>query len=143
MNADVIVSHLIQEYRRAVGAKDAAALLALYEPGTRVFDLWVAWQFDGSDAWRGSLEDWFGSLDEDERVVVTVDDVRTIASDQLIAASAFISYASQQADGDPDHAMANRLTWVLRPHGDAWLIAHEHTSAPIDGDTLKVILDRS
>jgi ketosteroid isomerase-like protein len=36
--------------------------------------------------------------------------------------------------------MNNRLTWVLRKDGGgAWKIVHEHTSAPIDLETLQAL----
>ena len=38
--------------------------------------------------------------------------------------------------------MQNRLTWVLKQKDGAWKIVHEHTSAPVDFETAKVILQR-
>jgi ketosteroid isomerase-like protein len=38
--------------------------------------------------------------------------------------------------------MHNRLTWALKQENGAWKIVHEHTSAPVDFKTSKVILQR-
>ena len=38
--------------------------------------------------------------------------------------------------------MQNRLTWALVRRGYAWKIVHEHTSAPVDHATGKVVLKR-
>jgi ketosteroid isomerase-like protein len=40
--------------------------------------------------------------------------------------------------------MNNRLTWALRKTDRGkWKVVHEHSSAPIDFETAKVILNRS
>jgi hypothetical protein len=38
--------------------------------------------------------------------------------------------------------MDNRLTGALTPHGSTWKIVHEHSSAPVDPETLQVLLQR-
>jgi ketosteroid isomerase-like protein len=71
-----------------------------------------------------------------------LDAVRTLVGHDIAVAHALISYQDVSATGEVVRAMLNRLTWVLKPHGGAWKIVHEHTSAPVDGETLKVILQR-
>jgi ketosteroid isomerase-like protein len=39
-------------------------------------------------------------------------------------------------------SLDNRLTAILRPHGDGWKIVHEHTSSPLDVETAKVMFNR-
>jgi len=55
-----------------------------------------------------------------------------------------LHHLAQRGDIPSDQrvAMLNRLTWVLKPHGGGWKIVHEHTSAPVDGESMKVILQR-
>jgi ketosteroid isomerase-like protein len=38
--------------------------------------------------------------------------------------------------------MTNRLTWALRKTGGAWKVVHEHSSAPIDFESAKAMLQR-
>lgn len=128
-------------YQAAVLAKDAAAFAALYAPDVRIFDLWARWSQEGDAACLALATDWFGSLGSD-RVVVTVEDVRTIMTPEIAVAHAFLTFTGMSAEGIELRAMSNRLTWVLKPLAGDWKIAHEHTSAPIDHETLKVILKR-
>ena len=133
---------ILAAYVAAVRAKDVEAFLALYADDVRSFDLWGAWSYDGKDALRAMVEEWFGSLPDDETVVVRFDEIRTQPGADVAAVSAFTTFAAETPDGTELRSMNNRLTWILRRDGDAWKIVHEHTSAPA-GDDGKVSLKRS
>ncbi len=136
------MEEMLEAYAAAVRAKDVEAFLALYADDVRNFDLWERWSYDGKDALRGMVAEWFGSLPDDEVVAVKFDDVRTQAGEDVAAISAFTTFAAVSPDGTELRSMNNRLTWVLRKDADgAWKIAHEHTSAPA-GDEGKVQLRR-
>jgi uncharacterized protein (TIGR02246 family) len=132
---------MTEAYVSAVGAKDAEAFLALYADDVRNFDLWSVWSYDGKDAVRGMVEEWFGSPDTAPVVGVEFDDVRIEVGEDLAALSAFLTFRGFNADGVEERSMNNRLTWILRRDGDGWKIAHEHTSAPA-GEGGKVELKR-
>jgi uncharacterized protein (TIGR02246 family) len=134
-----IANQVADAYMAAAAALDVDGFMSLYDPGARVFDLWTTWSYDGSTAWRDAVEAWFESVGA-EQVVVTFDDVRAVGSGDVIVAHGFVGYAAT-ADGVPQRAMTNRLTWVLIRHGHDWRIVHEHTSAPID-ESNEVILER-
>ncbi len=131
----------MEAYAAAVFAKDADAFAALYAPEVRIFNLWAKWSDDGVEAWRAMAVDWFGSLGP-ERVVVGWDDVRTTLTGELAVLHAFFTYRAVTAAGAELRAMSNRLTWVLAPANGTWKIVHEHTSAPVDGATMKATLKR-
>ena len=139
--ADQPIRNVMEAYAAAVFAQDADAFAALYERDVRVFNLWAKWSDDGVAAWRAMAVDWFGSLGT-ERVVVGWDDVRTTMTSELAVLQAFFSYQAVSAEGVELRKMSNRLTWVLQPANGAWKIVHEHTSAPVDAATMKVILRR-
>jgi uncharacterized protein (TIGR02246 family) len=130
-----------EQYASAVRDKDAERLLDLYDDDVRVFDLWSEWSYDGKAAWRLAIAQWFGSLGE-ETMRVVFDDVRSVVGEDLAMIHAIISYREVRQDGTEGNAMDNRLTWVLHNTGRRWRIMHEHTSAPIDGGTSKVLLQR-
>jgi uncharacterized protein (TIGR02246 family) len=136
------VNEILDAYAAAVRAKDVETFLALYAEDVRTFDLWSVWTYDGKPALRAMVEQWFGSLEDDETVVVRFDDVRTQADSDLAAVSAFTTFAAEAPDGTELRSMNNRLTWILRRDGDAWKIVHEHTSAPA-GEGGKVSLSRA
>ena len=135
------MASICRAYRDAVFARDVEAFVALYAIDVRVFDLWGAWSHDGRDAWRGMVSAWFASLG-DERVAVSFDAMKTTTTGNVAMAHAFVTYRSLAADGTPGRAMQNRLSWMLVRADDRWSIVHEHTSAPVDPDTGKVILQR-
>jgi uncharacterized protein (TIGR02246 family) len=136
------MEEMLDAYAAAVRAKDVEAFVGLYADDVRTFDLWSEWSYDGKDALRAMVSEWFGSLADDELVAVAFDDVRTQAGPDVGAVSAFTAFAAVAPDGTELRSMNNRLTWVLRKDGDgAWKIAHEHTSAPA-GDEGKVQLRR-
>jgi uncharacterized protein (TIGR02246 family) len=133
---------MLEAYAAAVCAKDVDAFMDLYADDVRNFDLWNEWSYDGKDALRGMVAEWFGSLDDDEEVVVEWDDVRAQTGEDVAALSAFLTYSAVSPSGETLRSMNNRLTWVLRKNDDgAWQIAHEHTSGPA-GEGGKVQLSR-
>jgi ketosteroid isomerase-like protein len=139
LEGTVIAERIGQAYAAAVFAKDAAAFTALYADDVRVFDLWTRWSYNGRAEWRTMVDTWFASLGTDQ-VRVKFTGLFGMATDTLCTAHAFISYAAISAEGLELHGMQNRLTWVLERRAQAWLIVHEHTSAPIDSDSMKVQL---
>jgi uncharacterized protein (TIGR02246 family) len=136
------IERVLEAYRAAVQAKDVDAFVALYDEDVCVFDLWGRWSYDGADVWRGMVEEWFGSLGND-RAAVEFEDVQTIVGDGVAAAHAFVTFKGLSAEGEELRVMHNRMTWALRKtDGGDWKVVHEHTSAPVDFETAKVVLQR-
>jgi ketosteroid isomerase-like protein len=136
------MQEMLDAYAVAVRAKDVDAFLGLYADDVRTFDLWERWSYDGPEAWRGMVTEWFGSLGDD-LVAVEFDEVRSEVGHDVAAVSAFTTYRRLSPAGEELRSMNNRLTWVLRKAGDgSWKIVHEHTSAPA-GDEGRVQLRRS
>ena len=136
------MEEMLAAYAAAVRAKDVDAFVGLYSDDVRSFDLWGVWEYDGKAALREMVAEWFGSLDADEEVAVSFDEVRTQAGPDVAAVSAFTTFAAVSSDGTESRSMNNRVTWVLRKEADgSWKIAHEHSSAPA-GEDGKVRLTR-
>jgi ketosteroid isomerase-like protein len=138
---DKEIARILEAYASAVHAKDAEALIRLYDPSVRVFDAWGVWSYEGAPAWQRALEAWFTSL-ASEKVKVSFADVRSSPAQELAMVSAIVTYAGVSAQGEALRAMQNRITWVLRRTGHVLRIVHEHTSAPIGFDDSKAILQR-
>jgi len=135
------MEEMLDAYVAAVRAKDVDAFVGLYADDIRTFDLWREWSYDGKDALRGMVAEWFGSVGDDT-IVVEFDEVRSQPGDDVGALSAFLTFRGVSPDGEELRSMNNRLTWVLQKDGDgSWKITHEHTSAPA-GDEGKVQLRR-
>lgn len=135
------INNMLDAYAAAVLAKDVDAFTALYADEVSIFDLWGEWSYEGADAWRAVVTDWFGSLDN-ERVVVSFKDVRMIVTSDLAVAHAFVTYQAESSAGIFLRSLTNRMTWSLLPRLGAWKVVHEHTSAPADFNTSKVMLQR-
>jgi ketosteroid isomerase-like protein len=135
------ILQVLDGYKAAVFAKDVDTFVALYDRDVLVFDMWGVWSYNGIAAWREMAAGWFGSLGT-ERVVVDFSDAQTIVAQDLAVAHAFVTYKAVTADGVDLRSMNNRLTVTLRQKGDGWKIVHQHTSAPIDFETAKVIFRR-
>ena len=140
-NVEQPIQQVFDAYKAAVFAKDVDVFVALYHEDVCVFDMWGIWSYNGIEAWRTMVVEWFGSLGS-ERVVVEIDRVQTRVTNDLAVAYAFISYTGVSAEGKALRTMHNRLTWALKHHGSAWKIVHEHSSAPVDPETSKVLLQR-
>ena len=132
---------LLDRYAAAARAKDAEAFLSFYADDVRTFDLWSVWSYDGKDALRAMVEEWFGSVGSD-LIAVEFDDVRVEAGEEVAAVSAFTTFRGISAEGEELRSMNNRLTWILRREPEGWKITHEHTSAPA-GDEGKISLKRA
>ena len=132
---------ILDAYKSAVFAKDVDAFVALYDQDVRVFDMWGEWAYTGVEAWREMAANWFGSLGS-ERVAVSFDDVHVVAAHQLAVASAFVTYGGVSAQNEALRAMQNRITMVISYSSGTGKIVHEHSSAPVDFETAKVILKR-
>jgi uncharacterized protein (TIGR02246 family) len=138
---DQSILQVFDGYKAAVFAKDVDAFMALFGKDVHVFDMWVKWSYEGDEAWRGMAAGWFGSLGT-ERVDIGFDDIRTIVSQGVAVAHAFVTYTALAADGKTLRSLQNRLTWALARQDGAWKVVHEHSSAPADFATGKVILKR-
>lgn len=135
------IEALLETYKNAVFKKDVEAFVSLFDDEVRIFDMWE-WVYNGVAPWREMVKSWFGSLGT-ERVVVTFDDVRIDAEGEMAFASAFARFAAISEAGEELRYLQNRLTWVVRKKEGVWKVVHEHTSGPVDGGTMKVLLQRS
>jgi len=135
------IEQALTTYKAAVFAKDLEAFAALYDQNVHVFDMWGEWSYSGIDAWRKIAANWFNSLGT-EKVCVGVVDVQSSSGIDLAVGSAILTFTAVSEDGKVLRSLTNRMTLAMRRCGQTWKIVHEHTSAPIDHGTGKVILRR-
>lgn len=135
------ILQVLDAYKAAVNAKDVDTFVSLYDQDVVVFDTWGEWSYKGVEAWRRMVADWFGSLGS-EQVIVELNNAQVITEHSIAIAHAFVTFKGISADGETLRAMQNRFTWLLKNREGVWKILHEHSSAPIDFETSKVILQR-
>ena len=134
------IETLFSFYKDAVYNKDLEAFTSIFDENLHVFDMW-AWTFEGLEDWREMASGWFGSLG-DEKCVVTFDEIKVEATEDLATATAIARFAAVSSTGDEIRYLLNRFTWVARKKNGIWKIVHEHSSGPADHRTLKVQLLR-
>ncbi|MCL7419888.1 MAG: nuclear transport factor 2 family protein [Methylobacter sp.] len=132
---------VIDAYKTAVFEKNVDAFINLYSEDVWVFDAWSAWSYDNLESWRKMVDEWFISLGN-ERVKVNFEEVRAIDGQELTIVTSIVTYAGYSAEGENLHVLQNRLTWTLKPEGNAVRIVHEHTSVPVGFNDKKAILLR-
>jgi ketosteroid isomerase-like protein len=136
---------LLEAYESAIFEKDLESFLALFDDQVRVFDMWGQWSYDGLAAWGEMVKGWFSSLGAD-RDRLTLEEVEFFFGGDLATVTAFARFAAISPNGEELRFLYNRLTLVVRlktgpgPGPGVWKIIHQHTSAPIDGETLRAIL---
>jgi len=137
-----VVMSALETYKRAVYDKNIDLFLSIYDENIDIFDMWgPEWTYKGIGAWRKMAEEWFGSLGSD-RVVVDFEVLGMLKLPDIAFASIFVKYTGVSQEGKPLRFLENRMTCVFVRKGDEWKIVHEHTSAPVDGETLKASLQR-
>jgi len=135
------LEYLFDTYKNAVFEKDLETFLSLFDENIRTFDAWDKWNVDGMAEWRKMVRGWFSSLG-DNRDRVSFEEVRSYTSGDLVTVSAFARFAAVSPEGVELRFLHNRLTWFVRKKEGGWKIFHQHTSFPIDGNGMKVVLER-
>jgi ketosteroid isomerase-like protein len=126
---------LEERFAAAARAKDVAAIMKNYVPGSElfVFDLSVPQQYVGFDAYKKDWEDFFaaypGPVDKFE-----VRDLSIVTGDKVAYAHSVQPGILTAKDGSKFNLTA-RVTDGYRKVNGKWLIAHEHVSVPIDLNT--------
>ena len=126
---------LIGQYSDAALRKDAEAMLRLYDENVRLFDLWDKASVRGKLEWAPIVRDWLGGLGT-ESVHVEFEQIEVQVAPELAVLTAFVHYQARDRAGVVLRKMMNRLTWSLVRRGADWKIIHQHTSIPIDPQTI-------
>ena len=127
------------DYKKFAWDKDSRSMINMYHEDVLIFDMWTRAYHSGLSEWSIVINDWLGSL-KDENVKVTFDMINIQISDNLAFASAIIGYQAISPENVVLRSMKNRITIGFVRNGAVWKVSHQHTSAPIDSD-LKAILD--
>lgn len=133
--------NLLGEYANAVENKDLDAYSSLYDDNLRAFDMWQEWSHEGISTWRETAKGWFASLNTDKDVV-TFSDTRLSESADMALITTIARFTAVSNTGEELRFLENRLTWVAQKKNGEWKIIHQHTSSPIDFDTMQVELQR-
>lgn len=135
------ITELFECFTAAVLGKDLERFCSLYDDKVRIFDMWQQWSYEGLPAWREMAKGWFSSLGTD-RDVVTFDEVQIMENNDFAVATAIVRFTAVSAEGSELRFLEERLTWVAHRKEGLWKIVHQHTSTPIDFNSMKTMLKR-
>jgi uncharacterized protein (TIGR02246 family) len=137
-NDEAQIRALVDDWARAVRAKDLDAIFAHYAPDILAFDAIARLQFEGTEAYRKHWQACMAMCPG--QMIFEVHDLSVAASGEV----AFCHYLSRcggtGAEGE-EKAGWMRATVGLRRRGGKWLIVHEHFSAPFDPASGEALLD--
>ncbi|HXB94408.1 MAG TPA: nuclear transport factor 2 family protein [Puia sp.] len=136
------IESLFRTYKDAVFEKDIELFSSIFDENVRVFDMWEQWTYEGLAAWMGMVKGWFFSLGTN-RDVITCDDIQIQTSGEMVVASAFVRFTAVSEAGEDLRYLDERLTWVIVKKDGIWKVVHQHTSGPVDFNSMKVVLKRS
>lgn len=132
------ITRICELYQDFVYNKDYVALANLYHENMQAFDLWGNGIYENKTDWSNNLKNWLTSLNN-EKVKVNFESVKIEANGTLGFAHALVTYRAIDENNVELRKMKNRLSWGLIKIGNEWLIAHQHTSVPIEFETTKAI----
>jgi PhnB protein len=116
---------LVDDWAKAVRAKDANAVMAHYAPGHVTFDLAPPLISQGADA-KG-LTAWFSTWQGP--LGYEIRDLNLTVGDVAAFCHCLNRLSGTKTDGDQADVWF-RQTLCLRKVGDEWRIAHQHESVP-------------
>jgi uncharacterized protein (TIGR02246 family) len=121
----------------AIRAKDVDALMAHYAPDVLTFDLLPPLQYQGADAIRKRVSQWFSSFQGS--IGLEMRHLSITAGDDVAFCSSLNGSTGINKDGAKIE-MWWRATNGFRKIGGKWLVTHGHSSEPFDVTTGKALL---
>jgi PhnB protein len=123
--AEAQIGALIDDWARAMRAKDVDGLMAHYAPDSVTFDLAPPLISTGADA-KG-LQAWFSTWPSP--LGYEIRDLNITAGDDVAFCHSLNRLSGTKAEGEKVDVWF-RQTLCLRRIGGAWRIAHQHESVP-------------
>ena len=137
------VQDVLENYKTAVYEKDVEKFLSIYDPELHIYDCWGNWEIKGISSWKENVVEWFNGLSVDG-VLLKVD-----FNDLVVEEYSYLAFvhcgvtfaAHQEESGEKLRQITNRFTYCLKKVNESWVIAHEHSSLPINKESGKGIFN--
>jgi uncharacterized protein (TIGR02246 family) len=121
-----------------IRAKDVDALMAHYAPDVLTFDLLPPLQYQGADAVRKRVSQWFSSFQGP--IGLEMLNLSITAGDDVAFCSSLNGSTGTNKDGAKIE-MWWRATNGFRKVDGQWLVTHGHSSEPFDTASGKALID--
>ena len=124
---EAVICELVENWARAVRAKDLDGILANHSTDILMFDVPPPVQSRGIEAYRETWDLFFSW--SDDPVVFDIKDIDITAGTDVAFVAALMRCAGTEKDGERIE-LEFRLTIGLRKIGGQWMVLHEHHSIP-------------
>lgn len=125
----------LEQWIRALHAKDLSGMMALYAPETIAFDLMPPSQVDAGH-YRTNFERWFGMMSSP--IEYEVHDLHIAASGDVAFSHNLGHVKATRTNGEKADYWV-RATVGFRKRNGQWLVVHDHVSMPLDMETGKAV----
>lgn len=132
------IRNLIDQWTKALRAKDLDGLMSHYTRDIVVFDLAPPLQYKGAAAYRKNWEDWFPSFQGP--VGFEIRDLSVTTGSDVAFCRSLNRITGTRTSGESTDVWV-RATVGFRKIGGNWMITHEHFSVPINMESFKGALD--
>lgn len=129
---------VMDDLANAIRAKDVDALMAHYAPDVLTFDLLPPLQYQGADAVRKRVSQWFSSFQG--FIGLEMRNLSITAGDDVAFCSSLNGSTGTNKDGAKIE-MWWRATNGFRKVDGKWLVTHGHSSEPFDTASGKALID--
>jgi uncharacterized protein (TIGR02246 family) len=127
----------LNQWTRALHAKDLGALMALYARDTVAFDLMPPSQVDASH-YRQNFERWFAMMPSP--IEYEIHDLHIAVSGDVAFSHNLGHVKATRANGEKADYWV-RATVGFEKRDGQWLVTHDHVSMPFDMETGKAVRD--
>lgn len=125
--AEEKIQEVLDRWARATrtGARDE--ILANHEPEALIYDVLPPMKYEGVDAYRSGWDEW--QPETEGEILFDLHDLEITTGADVAFAHALLHCGGTTSEGRRFEDRV-RATFCLRKHGERWLIAHQHISAP-------------
>lgn len=121
------VRELVENWLKAVRAKDINGVMSHYAADILLFDLAPPLQYRGADAYRKNWEEWFSTFRGP--IGYEIRDLSITASDDVAFCHSLNRISGTRTNGEETDVWV-RATVSCRKIEGKWMITHEHISVP-------------
>lgn len=136
--AEVAIRGLIEQFAKALRAKDVAGCMSIFAPGIVSFDILPPLQAVGADVFVKHWEEFFGA--HRGPLQVEFPDITVVAADDVA-----FSYCLHRIVGTLNNGEKTDfwLRWTAgwRKLDGKWLVVHEQVSVPVDLASGRALMD--
>ena len=129
---------VMDEMANAIRAKDVDALMAHYAPDVLTFDLLPPLQYQGADAIRKRVSQWFSSFQGP--IGLEMRHLNITAGDDVAFCSVLNGSTGTNKDGAKVEMWWRATNGFCKVDGK-WLVTHGHSSEPFDVASGKALVD--